>query len=160
MLKFFTLILPLMPTGILVLVLLVIKTPSAHATQNKKPKAVITLAPAANEQSVIRLIGSRSYHKDGSISAYQWIQTKGVTVVINNPNSATASFTAPKIPKTKLPTKALSLPFRLTVTDNLGGTSRGTSKTTDSSRKSTSRRSVSRPSTPHKQRSTGSRPPI
>jgi hypothetical protein len=68
---------------------------------------------SVNEGSSIILSGNGT-DSDGSISSYQWIQTTGVTVSINNANTASISFSAPLV------TKDEELTFILTVTDNEG----------------------------------------
>lgn len=49
---------------------------------------------------------------DGSIVAYQWSQTNTPSVLLNNPTTPNASFTAPDV------TQTTTLTFQLTVTDN------------------------------------------
>ena len=73
-------------------------------------------ADAGNNSNVYRgssgsLDGIES-SDDGSVISYQWTQTSGTTVTINNSTSQTANFTAPM---TLGP-----LVFQLTVTDDLG----------------------------------------
>jgi chitinase len=53
---------------------------------------------------------------DGTIAAYLWTQTSGPAVTLSGANTATATFTAPQV------TSNTGLTFRLTVTDNQGGT--------------------------------------
>jgi chitinase len=53
---------------------------------------------------------------DGTIVSYVWTQTAGPAVTLNGANTANASFTAPQV------TANTALTFRLTVTDNQGGT--------------------------------------
>lgn len=65
--------------------------------------------------STVFLNGSGS-DSDGTIVAYQWTQTSGPAVTLNNSTSATASFTAPQV------TSNTVLGFQLTVTDNGGAT--------------------------------------
>lgn len=87
---------------------------------NKKPIVSIAKIAAANEGGKVSLDGRASKDKDGTISSFAWVQTKGVTVNLNNANSAIASFTAPAIAKTQKPTKPITLGFKLTVIDNVG----------------------------------------
>jgi acetyl esterase/lipase len=79
--------------------------------------------PAANagaDQSVLRstavTLAGNGTDLDGAIAAYGWAQTAGPAVALMNANTATATFTAPHV------TAATLLTFRLTVTDNHGGT--------------------------------------
>ncbi len=87
---------------------------------NKKPTVSIAKITALSEGGTVSLDGSASTDKDGSISSFVWVQTKGVTVNLNSANSAIANFTAPAITKTQKPTKPITLGFKLTVTDNVG----------------------------------------
>ena len=87
---------------------------------NKKPIVSIAKIAAANEGGKVSLDGRASKDKDGTISSFAWVQTKGVTVNLNNANSAIASFAAPAIAKTQKPPKPITLVFKLTVIDNLG----------------------------------------
>lgn len=65
--------------------------------------------------SEVSLIGSAS-DDSGEIKSYLWTQITGEAVVIDNANSATASFTAPSTNAT------ITLEFKLTVTDRDGAT--------------------------------------
>ncbi|MFC4307969.1 glycosyl hydrolase family 18 protein [Steroidobacter flavus] len=53
---------------------------------------------------------------DGTIVSYLWTQTAGPAITLSGANTANASFTAPQV------TTSTALTFRLTVTDNQGGT--------------------------------------
>lgn len=77
--------------------------PGAYAGPNRTVgrNAQVTLAGAAGDS-------------DGQIASYQWTQTGGTAVTLNNANQASASFTAPMV------TAQTKLTFTLTVTDNQG----------------------------------------
>ncbi len=66
-----------------------------------------------DEQTLVNLQGTAT-DSDGSIASYQWAQTSGETVVIDNADSQNASFSAPETVTEML------LTFELTVTDNQG----------------------------------------
>ena len=66
------------------------------------------------EGNEVMLTGSAS-DSDGSIVSYQWQQTAGIAVTLQDANSATARFSIPAI------TEDSSFEFQLTVTDNDGG---------------------------------------
>jgi hypothetical protein len=68
-----------------------------------------------SEGQSVTLDGSNSYDPVGTISGYLWEQTSGRPVSLSNPNSQTASFTAPVVEFSGDP-----LTFRLTVTDSSG----------------------------------------
>ena len=65
--------------------------------------------------SVVMLMGSGS-DPDGEIASYQWAQTGGPTVSLSVTDQALSSFVAPEIDA------AVTLTFRLTVTDDDGAT--------------------------------------
>lgn len=85
---------------------------TAEAASNKKPKAVPGKAQTVNEQTAVTLDGSGSSDPDGSIASYLWEQIAGPAVTLSGSHAATAGFTAP------LAKKAVTLSFKLTVTDN------------------------------------------
>jgi hypothetical protein len=77
---------------------------------NQKP-----IADAGEDQNVnfstsVTLSGAKSSDADGEIKTYQWTQTKGTKVILNNSKTVSATFTSPK--------KNDSLIFKLTVKDN------------------------------------------
>jgi hypothetical protein len=101
-------------------------TDNQGATSSAGVSVIVTapnLPPVANagsNQSVasgvaVTLDGSASVDPDGSIVAYQWVQTAGPTVSLNNAGNVIASFKAPATTST--------LSFQLTVTDNSGARS-------------------------------------
>ena len=71
-----------------------------------------------NAGSVVMLMGSGS-DPDGEIVSYQWAQTGGPTVALSVTDQALSSFTAPEVDM------AVTLTFRLTVTDDDGATASG-----------------------------------
>ncbi|MGO4893734.1 PKD domain-containing protein [Flavobacterium sp. W21_SRS_FM6] len=83
---------------------------------NQAPIADTGGDQTVNEQTEVSLIGA-GYDPDGTIVSYNWTQISGASVVINDQNSASTSFTAP-ITETKV-----ELSFQLTVTDEDGGIS-------------------------------------
>ncbi len=71
-----------------------------------------------DEGTLVTLDGSNSNDRDDGIASYQWTQTSGVGVTLNNDTSAKATFTAPyNIPPGEV------LAFELTVSDKNGLTS-------------------------------------
>ncbi len=87
---------------------------------NVAPVATIT-APgglSVTGLKTISLDGSTSSDTDGSIAQYQWSQTSGSAVTIDNASQSTLEFTPGNINET--------LTFQLVVTDNLGATDTST----------------------------------
>lgn len=82
---------------------------------NKLPSVNAGPDQTVKELSIITLSGSGS-DRDGSIASYQWTQTSGKAVVIENPSSPEVSFRAPKA------TNEHQITLQLTVTDNEGAT--------------------------------------
>jgi uncharacterized repeat protein (TIGR01451 family) len=78
-----------------------------------------------NTKTAVTLDGRGSYDPDGTIVSYQWQQVSGYPVTLSNTSSATASFSLRAIHFV-----GLELVFRLTVTDNDGGTASDTVKVT------------------------------
>ncbi len=74
------------------------------------PTAVAGADQVVSASDIVTLNGASSSDSDGTITAYQWTQTSGPTVTLNNANTAVATFTAPAAPAT--------LVFQLEVTDN------------------------------------------
>ncbi|MEI9946807.1 MAG: carbohydrate-binding protein [Chitinophagaceae bacterium] len=68
--------------------------------------------------STVTLTGNGTANNGGSITGYEWTQVNGTAAVITNPNSATTTVTG-------LTTAGVRI-FRLTVTDNVGGTASAT----------------------------------
>ena len=71
-----------------------------------------------NAGSVVMLMG-RGSDPDGEIVSYQWVQTGGPAVSLSVTDQALSSFTAPEVDM------AVTLTFRLTVTDDDGATASG-----------------------------------
>jgi hypothetical protein len=67
------------------------------------------------EWTMVTLDGSESFDSDGTIISYEWSQAEGVEVIIINPGSSRAGFTAPDVKH-----EGSSLKFELTVTDSKG----------------------------------------
>ncbi len=85
------------------------QAPSVDAgnTQIVESKANVTLSATATDS-------------DGSITSYQWTQTRGTNVTLANADSANASFTAPSV------TSNTNLVFKVIVTDNQGASAEDT----------------------------------
>ena len=67
----------------------------------------------------VTLNGTKSYDRDGTLTAYSWSQVSGQNVILSNNSTHLANFTAP-------PIKAnTTLAFRLTVADNDNDSSSG-----------------------------------
>ena len=84
------------------------------------------IANAGTNQTVnenttgVRLDGSKSFDRDGTIVSYKWQQIAGPTVTLSSPNSASTTFTAPLV------AADTTLTFKLIVTDNDGASSSAT----------------------------------
>ncbi len=68
----------------------------------------------------VTLDGTGSTDSDGTVSGYQWTQTLGTNITLNNANIAAPLFIAPNV------TSADTLTFELTVTDDDGATNSDT----------------------------------
>ena len=86
------------------------------APVNRPPRANAGEDQAVAAGSRVTLDGSGSSDADGAIAGYQWAQTAGPTVSLSNADQASASFVAPDADA------AVTLTFRLTVTDDDGAT--------------------------------------
>ncbi len=82
---------------------------------NATPVANAGDSQSVDEQSIVLLAGSGN-DSDGSIVAYQWTQTSGVSTTLATTTTANTSFTAPTLTATE------TLGFALMVTDNEGAT--------------------------------------
>lgn len=87
----------------------------APAPTNQAPTADAGADQRADENTQVTLTGSGS-DSDGSIASYRWQQLSGPSVTLDDPNSASTTFTAPNINQDE------SLSFELTVTDDDGAT--------------------------------------
>jgi len=88
--------------------------------QNQLPTATPGPTQTVNEGVSVTLNGTGSTDPDGSISTWLWEQvpdSQAPSVTLTGANTSTASFTAPDVG-----TGGASLSFKLTVTDNDGGT--------------------------------------
>lgn len=83
---------------------------------NQAPQADAGLDQTVDEGTAAALDGSGSRDLDGTITAYQWRQLSGPSVVLTGADQANASFTAPPVDADTV------LGFELTVTDNQGAT--------------------------------------
>jgi len=92
----------------------VIQRPLTCLRDNQLPTANAGLSQIINETAAVGLNGSAT-DPDGSVSAYQWTQTSGPTVILAGASTPSASFTAPWVTTDTL------LTFELAVTDNSGG---------------------------------------
>ncbi|MBI4743244.1 MAG: hypothetical protein HY776_00160, partial [Actinobacteria bacterium] len=82
---------------------------------NQNPTANAGVDQTVNEGTTVNLSGSGT-DSDGDTLSYNWTQTQGPSVTLNNPNIAAPSFTAPEV------TADTTLTFQLTVNDGKGGT--------------------------------------
>ena len=92
-------------------------TPAA-VVLNQAPTAVAGQNQSVYEGDSVILDGSGSSDTDGTIVGYQWVQTGGTGISINNAASAQASFTAPVVG-----IDGDTLTFSLTVADDDGSSS-------------------------------------
>ncbi|MDU0355491.1 PKD domain-containing protein [Paraglaciecola aquimarina] len=86
---------------------------------NKKPTVTAVDNFSADEQTTVTLTASAT-DSDGSIRRYQWTQSSGTSVTLQDPNSNTATFLAPDV------TADETLSFDIEVTDNENATSTDT----------------------------------
>jgi ELWxxDGT repeat protein len=83
-------------------------------TVNNTPTADAGLDQSVNEQTTVTLNGSDSADSDGTISAFNWLQTAGAVVTLSDAGNASPQFTTPTLTNSEI------LTFELTVTDNEG----------------------------------------
>ncbi|NLG41867.1 MAG: hypothetical protein GX547_01365 [Phycisphaerae bacterium] len=88
--------------------------PEPPPPPNQSPVANAGADQTVSAGSTVTLNGTGSSDADGDPLTFQWTQTAGTSVTLNNANTATASFTAPNISEL--------LTFQLTVDDGNGGT--------------------------------------
>lgn len=84
---------------------------------NKAPQADAGSDQAVSANTLVTLDGSASSDPEGAIATYQWRQTAGPTVSLDNAAAAAPSFTAPDVATTA------TISFELTVADPEGLTS-------------------------------------
>lgn len=84
------------------------------APTNYAPTANAGADKAITGAATVVLDGSASADRNGSITSYQWVQTSGPSVTIQNSTSATAGFDIGEVSAVQ------TLSFSLTVTDNEG----------------------------------------
>lgn len=82
--------------------------------KNSLPASNAGADQSVEESTLVTLTGAGS-DADGTVASYSWSQVSGSYVSIQNSDTATATFTAPNILTEEV------LLFRLTVTDNDGG---------------------------------------
>jgi hypothetical protein len=82
---------------------------------NQSPTADAGPDQVVGEGDTVTLDGSNSSDPDGTIVAYSWSQTQGISVTLVGPSSAQPSFTAPDVGP-----NGESLTFLVTVTDDGG----------------------------------------
>jgi len=80
--------------------------------ENNPPTADAGPDQTVYEEMTVILNGSNSSDSDDGIASYQWTQTAGTSVTLDDPTIAQPTFTAPDVKK--------SLTFQLTVTDDRG----------------------------------------
>ena len=80
---------------------------------NNSPTANAGIEQMVEENTLVTLTGMGN-DSDGSIASYSWLQTGGTTVTLVSPDSASASFTSPRV------LTSISISFELTVIDNEG----------------------------------------
>lgn len=76
------------------------------------------IAQASNqtvlEQTTVNLNGSSSFDNDNTITAFEWVQTSGEPVSLNNANTSIADFLSPSVSDGQ----TVTLEFQLTVTND------------------------------------------
>ncbi len=81
---------------------------------NTAPNAIAGSSQVVAANTVVTLNGTQSSDSDGDTLDFQWLQTGGPNVTLDNADSANANFMAPAVTSDTL------LQFRLTVTDPSG----------------------------------------
>lgn len=89
---------------------------SSTTPTNQSPTVSSGADQSVDESTQVTLTGTAS-DADGSVASTVWTQTAGTAVVLNTPNTLTASFTAPTT------ISPLNLTFQLEATDNAGAKS-------------------------------------
>ena len=88
---------------------------------NQPPSSNAGTDLSVNEGTMVTLNGSSSRDPDGLALSYEWFQTSGPPVALNNPAAAQPTFLAPNVGEA-----GESLMFQLTVTDSGGLQARDT----------------------------------
>ncbi len=88
------------------------------------PNAVAGASQTVTPGAAVTLNGNQSNDPDGDALSYQWTQTMGPAVALDNPAAAVTTFTAPDVSSSTL------LRFELTVTDPIGLTDTATTGVT------------------------------
>lgn len=89
--------------------------PDPAPDPNQAPVADAGLDQTVTGRSSVTLNGAASYDPDGDNISYQWTQVSGKGVSLSNANTATPSFTAPRVKR-----RNKVMVFELTVTDTDG----------------------------------------
>ncbi len=100
----------LMLSGIDTSAFYTVVTPDTSACDNRPPMVSNIAAQTVNEGDQVS-IAVQASDEDGDTLTYQWQQTQGTSVTLNNDTSATVSFTAPEVTATEV------LAFKVTVND-------------------------------------------
>ncbi len=88
-----------------------------NVVANQAPNADAGPDQAVNEGEQVTLDGTDSSDPDGDTLSYSWARTGGLSVTLNNANTASPTFTAPDVE-----TSGGSVTLTLTVDDSNGGT--------------------------------------
>jgi hypothetical protein len=86
---------------------------------NLAPTASAGTDQSVDEKTLVTLTGSGS-DSDGTVVSYTWLQTSGDNVSLNDPSSASTTFTAPSL------NANATYAFQLSVSDNEGGSTTDT----------------------------------
>jgi chitinase len=87
------------------------------SAKNILPDAKASKNQIVTEGSKVTLDGTKSNDKDGKIESYQWLQMSDPSVELDNANKSKTDFVSPCVDHDVI------LVFKLTVTDDKGGSS-------------------------------------